>query len=612
MRDNVEKTNDEDERIMESASAEIYPLVSDSGNERVLKEWLTEHDTYALADEDKPVTAATFDLCIVDIGGLQQFKDELLEVKADAEPVLLPVLLLIPEKREDIIDIDGGDIADNVLTTTIDEIVSLPMRQAELEWRIRALLRLREQSLELQEKTDTLRRFKQAVEASGHAIFITDSDGTLEYVNQAFEEITGYDRAEVLGETPNILKSGEMSKTYYRRLWETISAGDVWEAEIVDRRKDGTLYTAYQTIAPISNHEDEITAFVAVQTDITERLELRDRLKRHRDIVQRLEDPIMLQNEAGEFELVNEAVTEFAGLTEEELLGEDETLFMDEESAATIEDKKRDTIETESPAGYSIAPDFDRFNRDAVFDTRRYPYYDEDGELYGTIAICRDVTDLEERTRQLRVLDNILRHNLRNDLTVIRGLADQIRARSSGETAEAADEIVSHADDLMSTGEKSRSITDVLSEEPERRSIDISPLARSLADDLSESFVGVQLDVTITDRATASTTLKIRTAIEELLRNAIIHNDHEKPSVELRVESGTDTINISVTDNGGGMSEMDRDVLETGQAIDDLYHGSGLGLWLVYWIVNRSNGSIKVTDVQPRGTNVTITLPSVE
>jgi PAS domain S-box-containing protein len=589
----------------------IYPLVADDGNERVLTQWLDDHDTYTLADLDKAVTDATFDLCIVDSSGLQRFKDELVEVKSGAEPVLLPVLLLVPESREEIIEFDQGEIADNVLTTAIDEIVSLPMRQAELEWRIRALLRLRKQSQELRTKSDKLRQFKEAVKSSGHAIFITDPDGTLEYVNPAFEEITGYDQKEVLGETPSILKSGENSETFYERLWETISGGDVWESEIVDKRKDGTHYTAYQTIAPILN-DDEITAYVAVQTDMTERKELRDRLKRHRDIVQRIEDPIMLQDESGAFELVNEALTEFAGVSEEALLGEDETLFMDEASATRIEEKKRATIETGSPSQYSIAPDFERSNKDAIFDTRRYPYYDKDGELFGTVAICRDVTDLEERTRQLRVLDNILRHNLRNDLTVIRGLADQIREDSSKEAAGMAAEIVTQSEALIATGEKSRSITEILSQEIEHRSIDIAASIRSVADDLRASNPDVQLDVTVPDRAVASTTLKIRKAIEELLRNAIIHNDHDEPTIEMRVESGEDTVEISVIDDGPGMSEMDRDVLETGQALDELYHGSGLGLWLVYWIVKRSNGSVTVTDANLRGMKVTITLPSSE
>jgi len=601
----IQMTEIQDSR---SEPARIYPLVGDSGNERVLKEWLVAQETYRLADEDKPVTSGEFDLCIVDQPGLEASADELLAAKSDARPVLLPVLLLVPETRKGIIEADRGKVADNVIRTTVDELVSLPIQQIELEWRIQALLRLRNQSLEVTSKTEKLHWFKKAVEASAHGIFITDPDRVIEYVNPAFEEITGYEQAEILGKTPDILRSGEMSDRYYDRMHETIEAGEIWEAEVVNRCKDGGQYTAYQTIAPITD-EGEIMAYVAVQTDVTERKELRDRLKKHRDIVHRLEDPIMIQDEAGQFQLVNEALTEFAGLPEEELLGTDEFVFMGTDAAKRIRRRKRETMETESPIGYSIAPEFERSGKDAIFDTRRYPYYDEDGELSGTIAICRDVTALKERTRQLRVMDNVLRHNLRNDLTLIRGLAEQIRSQTSGETASTADTIVTRADSLMTTGTKSRAITDLLSDEPETQQVDITKTARSVANKIDASYLDVELTVEAPEHVVVSATTTVETAIEELVRNAIIHNDLEEPAVELRVTTDGDTARIHVIDNGPGISEMDRDVLKIGLATDALYHGSGLGLWLVYWAINRSDGSIDVTTVEPRGTKVTVLLP---
>ena len=587
----------------------LYPLVSDPGNERVLREWIDDHDSYTVADTDRSVAAGEFDLCIVDADGLETNREKLLDAKTAASPVLLPVLLLLSEDNSEIIAADRGEVADNVLRSTVDEVVSLPMRQAELEWRIEALFRLRKQSLDLQAKTVKLRRFRQAVEASGHGIFITDPDGIIEYANPAFEEITGYSRSEILGRTPSVLQSGETSTEYYETLWETILEGSVWRGEIVDRRKDGERYTAFQTIAPITDDTDEIEAFVAVQTDITERKELRDRLSRHRDIVQRLEDPIMLQDETGGFELVNEALVEFAGVPESALLREDEHRFMDEATAETIERKKQRVLETEESVRYSVSPAFEHSGKEATFDTSRYPYYDDDGELSGTVAICRDVTELEERTRQLRVIDNVLRHNLRNDLTVVRGLADQIRSVADGEIADAADRIHTQAESLMTTGEKSRAITDLLSEEPKPARIDITRSVRSVADEIAELEPDARIDVETPDSAPAETTLRIREAIEELARNAIAHNDREEPSVAFRVGTTGESVTISVVDNGPGIPEMDRDVLVTGRAIDDLYHGSGLGLWLVYWIVKRSNGSIDVSEVDPRGTEVTITLP---
>ncbi|MFQ3294607.1 MAG: PAS domain S-box-containing protein [Halobacteriales archaeon] len=127
-----------------------------------------------------------------------------------------------------------------------------------------------------------VRRFRHAVESAGHAIYITDVDGTIEYANPAFEEITGYPVVEAVGRDPKILKSGEMGPEYYEQLYETLFSGAVWEEEIVNERRSGDRYTAHQTIAPVTV-EDEITAFVAIQTDITERKERERALERQNE-----------------------------------------------------------------------------------------------------------------------------------------------------------------------------------------------------------------------------------------------------------------------------------------------------------------------------------------
>ncbi|SDK40386.1 PAS domain-containing sensor histidine kinase [Natronorubrum texcoconense] len=126
---------------------------------------------------------------------------------------------------------------------------------------------------ERKERERALTRFEQAVEESGHAIYMTDIDGEITYVNSAFEETTGYTVAEAVGKTPSILRSDEHDDSYYETLWETVRAGDVWDEEITDQRKDGELYHAEQTIAPVTDDDGEIDRFVAVQNDITERKE---------------------------------------------------------------------------------------------------------------------------------------------------------------------------------------------------------------------------------------------------------------------------------------------------------------------------------------------------
>ena len=119
------------------------------------------------------------------------------------------------------------------------------------------------------EREQTLEQFRSAVEHAGHAVLITDADGTIEYVNEAFEETSGYSAAEAIGETPSILKSGAHGPSFYRRLWETIRSGEVWRGEVTNERKDGDRYVVDQTIAPITD-DGETTGFVAINRDVTD------------------------------------------------------------------------------------------------------------------------------------------------------------------------------------------------------------------------------------------------------------------------------------------------------------------------------------------------------
>jgi PAS domain S-box-containing protein len=112
--------------------------------------------------------------------------------------------------------------------------------------------------------------FQQAVEHAGHAVYITEPDGTIEYVNSAFTEMTGYSQEEVIGQNPRILKSGAHDKEFYRDLWQTVLSGETWENELINRRKDGRRQYIDQTIAPITMGSDGIDYFVAVNTDITQ------------------------------------------------------------------------------------------------------------------------------------------------------------------------------------------------------------------------------------------------------------------------------------------------------------------------------------------------------
>ncbi len=132
---------------------------------------------------------------------------------------------------------------------------------------------------ELEETNDRLRSFRKAVEHAGHAIFLTDPEGTIEYANPAVADVTGYEPDEVVGTNPRLWKSGEHEEAFYEDLWSTITAGEVWDGEIVNRRKNGDRCWVDMTIAPITDADGDVEQFVAVDTDVTDRKERELRIR---------------------------------------------------------------------------------------------------------------------------------------------------------------------------------------------------------------------------------------------------------------------------------------------------------------------------------------------
>src|ERR1039457_3698949 len=131
------------------------------------------------------------------------------------------------------------------------------------------------------ELTDTNKRLDlqvAALEAAANAIVITDFDGTIQWVNHAFTTMTGYNKEEILGKNPRLLKSGDQSQSYYDKLWSTISSGKVWQGELINKRKDGTTYTEEMMITPVTQRSGDTTHtyFIAIKHDITERRRAQD------------------------------------------------------------------------------------------------------------------------------------------------------------------------------------------------------------------------------------------------------------------------------------------------------------------------------------------------
>jgi PAS domain S-box-containing protein len=121
------------------------------------------------------------------------------------------------------------------------------------------------------DQQDQLRTFQYAVEQSPASIVITDPDGTIEYANPRFSQITGYAPEEAVGQNPRILKSGNQDEVFYRTLWSTLAAGKSWHGEFRNRRKDGTFFWEDARIGPLRDDAGKIVHYIGVKEDISER-----------------------------------------------------------------------------------------------------------------------------------------------------------------------------------------------------------------------------------------------------------------------------------------------------------------------------------------------------
>ncbi|MEA5388056.1 PAS domain S-box protein [Haloarculaceae archaeon H-GB11] len=171
------------------------------------------------------------------------------------------------------------------------------------------------------ERERRLQKFEKMVEHTGHAVFFTDVDGQIEYVNPAFEDLTGYTSADALGETPDLLSSGEHDEAFFANLWETVLDGNIWSGEIVNECKDGTRFVANHTIAPVTDDSGDVTDFVAIYDDITERKERERRLQTHELVVQTINEVAFLVDEDKRIRFANDAALDFADEPREAIEG---------------------------------------------------------------------------------------------------------------------------------------------------------------------------------------------------------------------------------------------------------------------------------------------------
>jgi signal transduction histidine kinase/CheY-like chemotaxis protein len=246
------------------------------------------------------------------------------------------------------------------------------------------------------------------------------------------------------------------------------------------------------------------------------------------------------------------------------------------------------------------------------FLTTKIPLHDETDDVVGLLGITREITERKERELQLTALNHLVRHNLRNEVNVIRGWAEVLHGTVGEEHRTNTDRIVRASDRLLSTIDKQQETVDVLTECAGPVTLDAAALARRITDDAADRYPDARVDRTAPENAPIRVVEGFGRAVGELVENAIVHNARDAPLVDLHVEPRDERVRIRVADDGPPIPEMEVATLTGERSIEPLYHGTGLGLWMVNWIVRRSDGTLAFEPNDPRGNVVAVSVPATD
>ncbi|SIR59701.1 PAS domain-containing sensor histidine kinase [Natronorubrum thiooxidans] len=227
------------------------------------------------------------------------------------------------------------------------------------------------------------------------------------------------------------------------------------------------------------------------------------------------------------------------------------------------------------------------------------------------IAEVRDITEYKARERRLRLLNRVVRHNLRNETNVLMGYADRLKRAIEEESLEEEIEtILEIATELGTLSDSIRQIEEIAEPTATQRSpTNLGTMVRELVTEVQDAYPTVELTADIRTAVSVNVDQGLRYAIEHALINAIVHNDADTPSVEVLVTTNADRGVIRIADNGPPIPDVEIDVLKDDVTTSSTYHGSGVGLWVMQWCVDSLGGELSFETNPPRGNVVQFSLP---
>jgi PAS domain S-box-containing protein len=544
------------------------------------------------------------------------------------------------------------------LVAALHEVIAQPhvapraeaLREVEVlkNYNERLVSKLKEKNAELLAQTETLRLPNAAMTAAANAIVITDRDGFIVWANPAFSTLTGYTLAETVGKNlRDLVKSGQQERAFYEEMWATILAGRIWHGQLVNRRKDGSLYPEDLTITPVRDANGKITHFIAIKLDLTERKAAEEALLQA-GALQRA-----IFNSANFSSIATDAkgVIQIFNVGAERMLGYTAAEVMNKITPADISDPQEVIARAAALSvelGTPITPGFEALVFKAsreIEDIYELTYIRKDGSRFPAVVSVTALRDAQntiigylligtDNTARKLAEEALLRsellagagrlaasiaHEINNPLEAL--INTIYLARMTADLPESAREYLDIADgEIASVAHIVRQRLGFYREFSAATSNSASALIGSVVNLLkakiraSEAIVEQQCDEQLQVMGVSG---ELRQVLANLLANSLDSIDQGgrivlRASASIDPDDGRRRFRITVADCGHGMGAATMK-----QIFDPFFTtkgsvGTGLGLWVCKQLVDKNGGSIRVRsnmDGERGGTTFSVVLP---
>jgi len=462
------------------------------------------------------------------------------------------------------------------------------------------------------EQSERLARLEQLVELASDGLYMLDADARYEFVTDRYAEMLGYEREELVGRhASSVMSKGALKRG--QKAVESLLADPERESAVVDqvhRRKDGEELQLSIHFTAVTDDAGSYDGLMGVARDVTERRQREQELAEYKTVFETVFDRVYVLDADGTIRMANQPFATLLGKTVEEVEGANVEEVLGSEAFGEIRqvvDRLQRSPKAHRAAELTIEGENGK-RRPCETHLSLLPDDEHEG---GCVGVVRDISQRVQREQQVTVLDRVLRHNLRNDLTVVLGRAELLADSLEDERdREMLSTIQRRCDRLMEFAEKARRAQRVLETAFKQTTSDTSvvEMATRVTSRIGESADEAMVSLSVDDAVSARVPTTLHIALTDLVKNAVEHSDRDQPWVELGITQSEGTLEITVADDGPGIPQNELDVLTDGTETP-LKHGSGIGFWLAHWIVTQSGGRLSAGDRSPRGSVVRIELP---